>query len=262
MIGQRIVRQRRSLWLYLLGAMALIIVLLGIFNLGVLLVQATDKPETPFPGQLLYVTTFDAYNQQWSPNRGQNYSEITNGELHVISNEVNKGIYSWLDRAFGDFDLRVDARWLNAQSDDTQIDVVFRRQDYNNYYTFKIRGDGAYRVELVKDSDVVVLSEWQISPSIKTALNQVNHLRVVSKSFIFSFYINNQQLSLCLKGQDKKSTWTGLRTGQCLSNNKQTREELVDMTFSQGEIALGAASGFSTAGVEAAFDNVLIVGPQ
>jgi hypothetical protein len=242
--------------------MGLIIVLLGVFNLIVLLIQALDKPGTPFPGQLLYVTTFDTYNQQWSMSQGQMRTEITNGALHVISDSVNDGLYSALDRVLNDFDLRVDAQWLKAQSDDTQIGVIFRYQDRKNYYVFRIRGDGAYRVELVNDGNVVVLSEWQVSPNIKTALNQVNHLRVVGNSFQFTFYVDNQLLPLCLKGQDKKSTWTGLRTGKCASDNKQTREILVDMTLSQGQVALGAVSGFSDAGVEAAFDNVLIMGPQ
>jgi hypothetical protein len=242
--------------------MGLLIVLLGVFNLVVLLIQVLDKPGTPFPGQLLYVTTFDAYNQQWSMSQGQMRTEIANGALHVISDSVNDGLYSALDRVLTDFDLRVDAQWLKAQSNDSQIGIVFRYQDRKNYYVFRIRGDGAYRVELVNDGNVGVLSEWQISPSIKTALNQVNHLRVVGKSFQFQFYVDDQLLLLCLKGQDKKSTWTGLRTGQCASDNKRTREELVDMTLSQGEIALGAVSGFSDAGVEVAFYNVSIVGPQ
>jgi hypothetical protein len=262
MIGQRIARQRRSAWLYLLGAMGLVIVLLGAINLAVLLVQALDKPQTPFPGQLLYVTTFDAYNQQWSPNQGQMYTEINNGELHVVSEAVDDGPYSVLDRVFGDFDLRVDSRWVKVSSDDTQLVVIFRYQDRNNYYALKIRGDGAYSVELRKDGNVDVLSQWHISPAIKTALDQVNQLRVVAKSYIFSFYINDQQLPLCLKGRDKRSTWTDLHTDKCLSDGGQTRQEIVDLTFNQGAIGLGAKSGFSDAGVEAAFDNVLIMGPQ
>lgn len=239
--------------------MVAVILILAAVNLALYILRASDRPASPTPGELVYTTTFDAFNEQWAQFPGQITAEIANGQLTITNDSNGGGAYSDLERSFSDFDLRVDVTWVDSHSQADQIGVLFRYQDRDNYYVFKIRSDGAYRVEMLKDGQLDPVSQWQISPHIYTALNTVNQLRVVGKGQTFTFYANDRQLPLCLKGNDRRSTWTSLTSGECLSNNRQISESYNDISFAFGRIALGAVA--DQPGLKVTFDNVLVLGP-
>ncbi|MCC7206133.1 MAG: hypothetical protein IT323_02430, partial [Anaerolineae bacterium] len=244
----------------LVRLLLIVIALLALVNVGLLVVPRLQQPATPVPGELIYVTTFDGFNDQWTQERGQTRTEVGGGALLISSDSPNEGIFSALDRDLGDFDLTVDARWQAVPDDYGQVAVIFRSVDRDNFYAFKLRADGAYRVEAVRDGAPDTLSEWQITPVVRTGEGAMNRIRIVGKAFIFTFYVNGEQLALCLRGQDRKSTWTGPRTGQCMSDNGRTRLEMADNAFARGRIALGAVA--SEPGTQVVFDNVVIAGPR
>jgi hypothetical protein len=250
--------QRRSPFLRLAILLLIVIVLLGLTNLLIIGVRMLDRPGRPSSGQLLYATTFDAYNEEWAQFEGQMSSQIAKGSLVIAIGASRDGAYSWLNHDFSDFDVRVDAKRLAATDEYDEIGLLFRYLDPKNYYMFKIRGDSAYRVERVKDGTLQVLSEWHASPAVLTGLNTINQLRVIGRDGAFQFFANDQQLILCPSGpQKQKSTWNG---EQCLSNNKETSTRLLDDTFDYGKIGVGVFS--NSPGIEAAFDNVLVYGPD
>jgi hypothetical protein len=121
---------------------------------------------------------------------------------------------------------------------------------------FKVRADGSYHITRNIKGKQEDLSAPHPAPGIAIGLTHVNDLRVVGRGDHFQFYINGQLLTLCPKGTDKFSTWNG---DQCLSNNKQTSQELVDSTFAQGKLALGVYENDST--VQVAFSNFLLMRP-
>ncbi len=248
----------RSGFMRLVIILLIVIVLLGLVNLAIFGLRALDRPGRPSPGQLLYATTFDAYNEEWSQFEGQMSSQIADGSLVINIGASGDGAYSVLNHDFSDFDVRVDAKRLAAQDEYDEIGVLFRYLDVKNYYMFKIRGDGAYRVQRVKDGTLQVLSEWHASPAVLTGLNTVNELHVVGRDGAFQFFVNDQQMLLCPSGpQKQKSTWNG---DQCLSNNKETAWRLLDDSFDYGKIGVGVAA--NTPGIQVAFDNVLVYGPS
>ncbi|CAG1012307.1 hypothetical protein ANRL4_04620 [Anaerolineae bacterium] len=259
-IGHRILRQHRSVWSLIMLALVGVIFALGVVNLLVIVLRSLDTPPDVIPGQLQYLSTFDAYNEQWTVFQGQVKAEILDDELRITSDAPNEGAFSELSRAFRDFDLSVNVRWEKIAGEADQAGILFRYKDLSNYYMFKIRSDGAYRVEIMKDGQVEALSQWQISSRILTAPGAVNQLRVVGHAFIFQFSVNDTPLPLCLKGNDKRSTWNGLSSGQCISDGGRTREQIVENSFEFGQIALGAVAG--DAGLVVAFDNVVILGPR
>lgn len=260
MIGRTLNRERRTLWGLVVRVLFFIIVLLGLVNAALLVIPRLQQPATPFPGELIYVTTFDAFNEQWSQERGQARTEIDGSTLLVSSDGENDGIFSALDRELGDFDLTVEARWQTVPDDYGETAVLFREVDPSNYYALKLRADGAYKVVAMRSGALDTLSEWQITPVIHTGEGATNRIRLVGKAFLFEFYINDQLLPLCLRGQDRKSTWTGPSTGACMSDNGRTRLEMTDDAFARGRIALGAVA--FAGGIQVVFDNVLIAGPR
>jgi hypothetical protein len=249
--------QRRSLFLRFSILLLIVIALLGLTNLAIIGIRALDRPGRPNPGQLLYASTFDAYNEEWSQFEGQMSSEIADGSLVIMIGAAGDGAYSVLNHDFSDFDVHVDVRRITANDEYDEIGLLFRYIDVKNYYMFKIRGDGAYRVQRVQDGTIQVLSEWHLSPAVLTGLNHVNQLRVVGQSGAFKFFVNDLPLTLCPSGpQKQKSTWNG---EQCLSNNKETSSRLLDDTFAYGKIGVGVFS--NAPGIQVAFDNVLVYGP-
>ncbi len=238
------------------GVAALLLVINGVLWA---LNRAADSVPTGPTGALFYVTTFDAYNDQWAQFPGQLRATIEDGSgLLVLSmDDARAGTFSELSRPFGDFDASVDAGFFTP-SEFGQVGLLFRFQDRNNYLIFKVRGDGAYRVERVVGGEVEVLSEWQIAPQL-TPGGDVR-LRVVGKGEVFTFALNGQPVLLCPKGTDRRSTWAGLRSGQCVSNGGQTAESLrVAGVALTGKIGLGGVS--EEAGLQVAFDNLVVLAP-
>jgi hypothetical protein len=251
------VRRSISLFAWIIIILIVLAAILGIANLGVSGLKAVDQPITGPSGSILYATTFDKNPEEWSRFDGQLSARIDNSALKISVSAVNDGAFSVLNYDFGDFDARMSATRLTADDQYNEIGLLFRYKNPSNYYIFKIRGDGFYRVERRKDGVTDVLSEWHGSPAVITGLGQTNQLRVVGKGDIYQFFINDQALILCPNGPGKaKSTWSN---DQCLSNNGQTAVALQDNTFRTGKI--GAGVRVDTPNIEVAFDNVLVYAP-
>jgi hypothetical protein len=250
-------RRSISIFGWILIVLVVLILILGVANLGVSALKAVDQPVTGPSGGILYATTFDKNPEEWSRFEGQLSARIDNGSLKIAVSAVNDGAFSVLNYDFGDFDAQVSAVRVSAADPYNEIGLLFRYRNPDNFYIFKIRGDGFYRVERRKDRVTEVLSEWHGSPAVITAIGQTNQLRVVAKGDTFQFFVNNQQLILCPNGPGKaKSTWSN---DQCLSNNGQTAMVIQDGTFRAGKIGVGVR--VDTPSIEVAFDNVLVYAP-
>ncbi|MFN7210137.1 MAG: family 16 glycoside hydrolase [Aggregatilineales bacterium] len=258
----------RTLSLALIGALAA----LGALNLVLLALINADQPLSAPSGTLLYVSTFDddpdtdaddSFNAQWAQYKGQDSASIADGILYLSIGSAG-GVFSDLDYPFADLDVEVLSGWQEGDSEvieAAEISLMFRYQDVNNFYAFKLRGDGAYRVERFQSGTLNVLSEWQIAPQALSGLGAFNRLRVMAQGDQLRFFVNDQPVLLCPKGADRRSTWNGLRSGACLSNNRQTAEALIDSAFKTGKIALGAVAGQGATGFRVAFDNVIVRAP-
>ena len=256
MTEQTPARQRSFFW-RTLTLILIIVSLFSVANVVILGIETLDRPERPVPGELLYASTFDAFNQEWSQFEGQMSSQIVDGSLVIKVDAAQDGTYSVLNHDFSDFDVRVDARRISAEDPYNEIGLMFRYHDRDNYYMFKIVGDGSYCVERHQGGKIESLSACHPSPAVLPGLNAVNQIRVVGQGNRFQFTINDQALILCPKGSDKFSTWSG---DDCLSNNKKTSPILVDDTFDYGKIGVGVR--VRAPGIQVAFDNVLVSGPQ
>jgi hypothetical protein len=214
------------------------------------------RPAKVAPGALLYATTFqNANNVDWYQYQGTSSVQIADGTLKVSMDEPNNSIFSPLNYTFGDFDMSVVARQLSGDDPYSEYGLLFRYQDKKNYYMFKVRGDGAYHIERTLNGQTVDLSAPHTAPSFAPGANHVNDLRVVASGNQFRFYLNDQQLTLCLKGSDKISTWNG---DQCISNGGKS-DTLTDASFADGQIGLGVYENESA--LEIAFSNLVVYGP-
>jgi hypothetical protein len=215
------------------------------------------------PGKVLYTATFDAYLDDWGQYEGRLEAQVIDGVLRIDSEMDNSGPYSVAKPHFDDFDLRVQGRAVDGDPTNG-YGVIFRLQDKGNrsvaddsYYLFLVSSDGYYKLERVIDGQQKEISLWIPSPVVNQGIGAVNTLRVIAQGDRFQFYINDQQVELCLpENPDGFSTLDG--AGNCMGNMTAT---LVDDTIASGQIGMVVVTlDMPKFAVE--FDNVLIVGPE
>lgn len=204
-------------------------------------------------GELLYVSSFDAFLDEWEQAPGRNSAEIANSALNISLSVDNAGVYAPTIFNFDDFDLTVKTI-TNDGPLDNGFGVIFREQDRDNHYLFLISADGYYRLERVQDGERIELSTWIDTPVINQGLGAENNIRVVSEGNRMRFFINGEQMSLCPADEGSVSTYS---LGECLSG--KLVDEFIDDTFTYGRIGLGAVS-FSMPDVQISFDDLIIFG--
>ena len=257
---------------------ALVVMALGV-ALGVLTDWLYELPvPRPEPGELLYASTFDAFNDEWDifPGRdsaqvvalddlGADVREQAGAWLDGAVLQVKYGsgaseevVWSVLDRKFRDFDLRVTAQLAEGPEDQNQFGVIFRYRDPDDFYIFRITADGYYSLVKVRDGVQEKISDWGVSEAIHQG-NAPNVIRVVGQGDRFRFYVNGEPLPLCLRGENETSMWaTWEGPGVCYTDDP--RPIFQDGTFAQGKIAL-AAGTIDGSAVSVLFDDIVIVGP-
>lgn len=232
------------------------LLLVGMYQLNQV-VQRWHYVIDAVPDQLLYVTTFDAFNADWEQYNERNSAEIVNGALEVYLGRPGRIVYSEAQPYFDDFDVSVDTRAVEGPEDNA-YGIVFRQRDRNNFYAFLISSNGFYRVERTLQGSTVPLSDWDASPLIQTGLNVNNRLRVVGYKDRFQFFINGQQVELCIP-DDPNAVSTFDALGECMEG--QWHPTLIDNHLRYGRVALGVKDDPSV-GVRVMFDNVVIYGPR
>ncbi|NDJ76152.1 MAG: hypothetical protein GYB65_07825 [Chloroflexi bacterium] len=174
-----------------------------------------------------------------------------------LSEEV---VWSTLDRRFGAFDLRVTVRQISGPLEDSQYGVIFRYRDDENFYMFRISGDADYSLIKVKDGVFEEVSPWTwIAPDVIRSGELSNDIRVVGAGNQFRFFVNGEPLVLCLRGENLNAQWSPIQRDTCWTADPTYVYE--DDDFEQGQIAL-ATGTISGSTIEAAFDNLTILGPK
>ncbi len=235
-----------------------------------LLVGCQAAVPIPRAGQLLYVTTFDAFNEDWQLFQGELAAEIVGTDagpaLQISVDALQSGAFTVLEQEFGDFDVKVDVLQVAGplDLDAPGFGILFRHRDNNNFYAFMISGDGYYQVVRRLNGVDEELSDWAPTPAIVQGL-VVNQVRVVGQGNAFKFFVNDVQLPICT------TIWNPLVAGECqvpaaVPGGEPTWSPegasmvLVDDALARGKIGLGARS-FAQAGVRIYFDNLLVCGP-
>lgn len=274
-LGNLLLRRIRRLSIL---AWAVVIIALALM-LGILTDWIFELPvPEPEPGELLYVTAFERFNDEWDLFPGRDsaqvvvindlISDLAISPVPALSEKVlvisygagvsDEIIWSTLNRKFGDFDLRVTARLIEGPIDQNQFGVIFRYRDPDNFYVFRITADGYYSLVKVRNGVQERISDWGVSDAILQS-DAANEVRVVARGDRFQFYVNGTALPLCMKGENETSMWANWEgPGMCFTD--EPRFEFVDGEFTQGRIAL-AAGTIDGSDVTVAFDDLVLVGP-
>lgn len=284
--------RKREIKIFTFRNVALVLIISSLTVLGIVYAILIDFIELPVrdtqPNELLFITDFENFNDEWDLYPGRNAAEIVKTDdgnqrlvITVDSGILGDGVYSLLNRKFRDFDLRVTTTQLDSDPfHDNRYGVVFRHRDTKNFYEFEISGDGYYRLVKVKDDTAEEISTWipttdfesdsPVLPSlirpgsenqIQNDLDATNEIRIVARGNRFWFFVNGRHLPLCQKGDNQRSLFFEV-TMTCESDDLTPYYE--DNDFEQGRIGLLAGSTPSSGSetVRIAFDHLLIVGPE
>lgn len=246
-------------------------------------------------GDLLYVSAFDGFLDEWDLSEGRQSAQIVDDTLH-ISLSVPKQAWSMPQHVFEDFDITLKATAiegpidnafgiifrLKSGADDNACDLpmvilcgisdivpIFKAgvklfvddtsgDDSKNYYVFLISSDGFYSVWKIENGIDYKLSAWIKSPAVNQDLNAENTLRVVGRGSQFQFFVNGEQMQVCVPNDpDAISTYSG---GECIEGTMQS--VLTDDSIPTGQLgALAQATQTGGGGVVIQFDNMIVFSP-
>jgi len=245
--------QKRPIWQRLLMVLLLVVILIGVYQLREPAANWTPPPLTGDAGDLLYVSAFDGFTDEWEQyDDGRLIASIQEG---VIQLSGQGGIpFSATKPIFADFDVQVTVNALENPADEG-YGIVYRLQDPDNLYMFWISTDGFYRVNRLVDGQEKRLSTWIPSDTIQQGLDVENTIRVIGRGNQFQFFINGAQVQLCVPDEpDGESTFSG---GECFGEMVDT---LVDDNFAAGQ--LGVVINASSDAMTVNFDNFIVISPQ
>ncbi len=220
-------------------------------------VVSSDTPQT-----ILYATTFDGgmFAEQWlqQDRRGGTISPQADALWLTLDQNapVPLSIQSVMRHRFRDFDYTVKAQVLEGPLNNA-FGVVFRYIDPQHYHRFYISSDGYYQLTAQTLDGNRIISTWIDSPAIAQGVGTAqNKLRVVSRANVFSFYVNDQLLPLCIPNDaTAQSTYYA---GECQGGALQESYRLPEPLYGQIGVFIETVS---ESGVSVAFDDVLIQTP-
>ena len=244
------------------------------------------------PGELLYVSAFSGFADEWDLYDGLQSAKIVEEQLELRVSSAQTATWSVARHHFRDFDMRVTVR-AQAGPVDNAMGVVFHAQDQDegacdlpavilcgiedllplagaafrqvqdraeteSRLIFLISSDGYYSLRRAAAGQTKVLSAWIPTPQINQGLGSTNTIRVVASDSSYRFFINGAAVALCLPSDaGAASTYTG---GECVDGAMHDSFPLEDLRSGKlGLIAQSTATGGG--GLVVRFDNLLVFSP-
>ena len=90
------------------------------------------------------------------------------------------------------FILQAAASYTGAE--DNGYGVIFRVTEDEDFYIFRISGDGFFTAERTDGEEIVTLVDWTESAQIKTETGATNLLTIVGRGDAYALYINGAQV--------------------------------------------------------------------
>ena len=281
-----------SRWFRTVTLLALLLFALFASNGLYVLVARPSDPLSGIPGELLYVATFDDFSDEWELYEGQQSAAISESRLRLAVASPQTASWSSASHQFAEFDIRVTASasegpidnafgivfGLGGSDDDdcslpavilcaldnmlpllgAAMGQIFDSADGTGYYAFLISSDGFYRLRQVQEGQQRVLSDWIPTSHIQQGLGKQNTIRVSAKGSDVTFFINGQQVMLCLP-DDSASTST-FSSGECLDGSMH--ETYLAASAPTGKLGvIVEATQTGGGGVVVDFDNVVVISP-
>ena len=243
-------------------------------------------------GELLYVSTFSAFEDDWDIFAGEQSARIIAEHLEVSVGAPQTAAWSTASPRFADFDISVAAIAQGGPLDNA-YGLVFHINDEADgvcalpaivlcgisellplvgaalkqaldlrptasYDAFMISSDGYYSLWRAEDGRTEALSAWIPLSTINQGIGVENRIRIIAQGSSYKFFINDFHVPLCLPDDAKAaSTYAG---GECIDGSMQDAYE--DEKTRRGRIGVIAqATATGGGGVAVRFDDFIVYSP-
>ena len=243
-------------------------------------------------GDLLYVSTFSAFNEDWGLYESQQSARIVDEQLEIEVGAAQTAAWSAASPRFGDFDASVKAVAQQGPVDNA-FGIAFGIRDIEDgvctlpavilcgideflplagaalrqaldqgqsteYIAFMISSDGYYSLWQSQDGSTKALSAWIASSEISQSLGAENTIRIYAQGSRYRFFINGSRVRLCIpEDRAAASTYAG---GECIDGSMQ--ETYQDDTIPPGKLGMIAQStATGGGGVVVRFDDLIVYSP-
>jgi len=168
--------------------------------------RPTAKPRTPVPvdtevpydgvmpiGDLLFQDRFDEDESDLTVYDGNDYSlEFAYDGYRITIFEP--GLIAWSSLDSLGTDVVIEAVAVQESGPvDGDYGIIFRYQDADNFYVFKVSESGHFSVSLLENNTWNLLVDWTTSDAINQGYP--NQVAVAMKGDTFTFYINGEQVA-------------------------------------------------------------------
>lgn len=191
--------------------------------------RATPKPTQDHGPFILMLDDFSDPTSGWEISSNE-YGKVDYDQGGYLVEAYIQSIYNWgvAGRQYEDVRIEVDAQVL--ETNDNQADgygVECRIQDNGDGYGFRISSDGSAAIMLYVDGNETPLYDWEYHSVILTS-GEKNHLTAICQGNHLSLLVNDEPIA-----------------------------EVVDDTFSSGDIALSAIT-FEEEIIKVLFDDIVV----
>jgi len=146
--------------------------------------------------ELFYKDDFSFSGSGWAQASKEDVEYDYEGGEYYIENKKYDWVFWTVNRNagwFDDFALEIDARLVSGPKE-THYGLLFRHQDNDNFYFFRVSGDGYYSVDKQLDDRWKTIQRKRQSDFIEEG-NSTNHLKVVCKGSQIVVYVNGYHLA-------------------------------------------------------------------
>jgi len=191
--------------------------------------RPTPKPTEDLGPFILMLDDFSDPDSGWEISSNE-YGKTDYDQGGYLVEAALPSEYYWgvAGRQYEDVRIEVDAQVL--ETNDNLVDsfgVDCRIQDNGDGYGFRISSDGSAAIMLYADGNETRLFDWEYSSVILTG-GEKNHLTAICQGNHLSLLVNDEPIA-----------------------------EVIDDTFTNGDIALSAIS-FEEKGVKVLFDDIVV----
>jgi hypothetical protein len=170
--------------------------------------------------QVLLEDNFQTFASNWGTP--DDFHSVKNGQM-VLSPPLNLiNMYFSSGNIFNDMSACVDVAIATGGPKliNTFGGIAFWSVDVNNTYYMGVGPTGTFSVSRYAGGRYFSIVGWSANPAVKSGLNQVNHLRVVTKGTQATLYINDKQVAI-INGQPPQG---GSEIGLVASSGPRTRD--------------------------------------
>ena len=161
--------------------------------------------------ETLFEDSFDELDPSWG--NGSDNVKIVDGQLQISPEKNNNYRVVSSFSLYDDADICVATTHVAGPDDQNSEGILFWFTDANNYHLFVVSSAGNWAVFRLVNNKWRTVINWTSSPAVNQGRGKVNHLRVLTKGKVATFFVNDTELAKVHGEPPKNGQFVGVFAG-------------------------------------------------